>query len=181
MAKFVTAKAFSGNPIRNNGASIIYGQVRGNVVTNAPGRLLVGATKGVMNHPIPPNANPLMGNAIKAITAGPFATNRNGTGTYMIKGVTRTIATVANTALLWGPANRGRRSIALNEHNNTRRVSEVTFNYATGQPSATPRVTVDNFGTDTAARPSRAVPGHLLYMAGTKTPVTTKNYQARTG
>jgi hypothetical protein len=113
----------------------------------------------------------------------PFATqSMSDRTTILIRGTCRKIAGISNTSLLNTPANRHRKSIAYNEHNNTihNTSSSVTYNYVTGYPTSDPRVSVDQFGNDIAARPSRSVPGHLTYLISKNRP-TTGNYSAKNG
>jgi hypothetical protein len=167
MAKVTTVKAISGNAIKNNGSTIVYG-VTSTSTRNTLNRTFAGYkdTKGGRAHVIAPLHELALNFTNKALSSGTFAQMR--VGQYIIRLVTTKIATVTNKSIYNGPVNRNFKSIRYNEHNNTihNRMGEVTYDYRTGYPTTTPIVTVDAFGNDLAARPTRSVPGHLTYSAG---------------
>lgn len=189
MSKITTARAI-GTVVRNDSATIVYGTVRGRVVTNAPGRVLIAGNtedQGGRQHVKAPAGARYFNYTAKAISAGKFGFTSNDyvndRNTFIIRGTNRKIAQQSNTSLLMTPANRHRRSIAFNEHNNTRHTTiadGVTYNYATGQPTSEPVVTVDTFGNDVAAHPTKAVPGHLTFLISKNLPTST-NYSAKNG
>lgn len=124
------------------------------------------------------------GSADKAVSGGTFAYgDRDGVAMR----TTSTLAGVSNTALLSGSNVPSlTRSIHKLETLRTRRFTTAIrankYNRVTGQFEAGfPVVAVDSLATDTAATPSRAVPGQLTYKLGQPNPVTNNDYKAKTG
>jgi len=171
---------------KNNGATVVMGTVRGNVVTNAPNRAFLGYhdSMGGRVHVIKPLHERALNSTAYAISSvSPFASQSMADRTtLLIRGTCRKIANIGNTSLLNTPQTWGRKSILFNEHNNTihNLHNEVIYDYATGYPTTTPRVSVDQFGNDVAAHPSRSVPGHLTYLVSKNKP-TTGNYSVKNG
>lgn len=181
MARATTTKCINANPIRNNGAVVVYGTVN-SAVTAAYGRTLVGARKRGSYKPIAPLHEAALNFTQKILSSGTFA--YQAAGNYAIRKVTRSLSGVSKNSIYMGPVALYDMSIYFTEHNITSKTNEVTFNYVSGQPSIMPiPVSNDSFGSDTAARPTRAVPGHVFIKygisGGVNKPVT-KNYPAKT-
>lgn len=122
--------------------------------------------------------------ADKAVTGGVFAYNdKNGVAVR----ATSELAGVSNTALLSGSNVPSLiRSIHKLETLRTRRFTTAIrankYNRYTGQFEAGyPVVATDSLATDTAATPSREVPGQLTYKLGQPVPVSNNDYKAKTG
>lgn len=122
--------------------------------------------------------------ADEAVSAGTFAYNNNKP---VAKRYSSTLSGVSNTVLRSGADQPGLiRSIAKLEVLRTNRVTSAIrankWNRYTGQFDAGyPVVAVDSLATDTAATPTRAVPGQLTYKLGGVVPVTNNDYKAKTG
>lgn len=123
------------------------------------------------------------GSADEAVSAGTFAYNNVKP---VAKRVSTTLSGVSNTVLQSGAAQPGLiRSIHKLETLRTRRLTTALrankYNRSTGNWDAGyPVVAVDSLATDTAATPTRAVPGQLTYMLGAN-PVTNNDYKKKTG
>lgn len=122
--------------------------------------------------------------ADKAVSGGTFAYNdRDGVAMR----TTSELAGVSNTSLLNGSNVPSLvRSIHKLETLRTRRFTTAVrankYNRYTGQFEAGfPVVAVDSLATDTAATPSRAIPGQLTYKLGQPAPVSNNDYKAKTG
>lgn len=124
------------------------------------------------------------GSADEAVSAGTFAYNNVKP---IAKRVTTTLSGVSNTVLRSGADQPGLiRSIHKLETLRTRRLTTALrankYNRSTGNwDSGYPVVAVDSLSTDTAATPTRAVPGQLTYKLGQPVPVTNNDYKKKTG
>ncbi len=175
-----TTTAISANPTRNNGATVLFGGnanttgVKPNV-TNAPFLSVVGPTADLLFQ-----SGTAQG-VIFAKSAGTFG--KLTPGSYIAKRMTTTLAGIADTTLLTGGADfANRRSINYNESNYTLHAVSSSWNYVTGAFLYNPPpVSNDSYGTDDAARPTRAIPGELQYSEGTGPIPTQKDYSAKTG
>lgn len=120
--------------------------------------------------------------ANKAVNAGTFAYNRQRP---VAKKVTTQLGGVSNTVLRSGAAEPALvKSINKLETLRTRRfttaIRENHYNRFTGQfDPNTPVVAVDSLGMDTAAAPTKQLPGKLVFKTGAKVPVTS-NYKPKT-
>lgn len=151
-----SGKAISGNPYRNNGATVSRGGAitTGSPVTNAPDSTVQGYQKG--------NGSVVIAKASqgtgKAVSANAFSRNMvSGQYIMMRYGY---LAGSATNFMNSGAGDFGRRAI----HSlTTRETYHITsWNYVTG--AATKGVnTTDDFGADHAAAPTRAVPGEFQY------------------
>lgn len=119
-----------------------------------------------------------------ALSGGVFRTN---TTRPIGMRLTSMLATnVANTVLLSGADIPGqRRSIHKLESMRTRRIATAIRNnkydrFTNTFASGFPVVATDALDTDTAATPTRAVPGQLTYKLGQPIPVTNNDYKAKT-
>jgi len=72
-----------------------------------------------------------------------------------------------------------RRSINRNEGRWTRKIVQAGWNYVTGKPLTTPTSQLDSFGNDNASRPTRAIPGDLIFIDAGKT-IKTNHYVPKT-
>ena len=121
--------------------------------------------------------------ADEAVSAGTFAYNNVKP---VAKRVSTTLSGVSNTVLFSGANQPGLiRSIHKLETLRTRRLTTALrankYNRSTGNwDGGYPVVAVDSLSTDTAATPTRAVPGQLTYMSGAN-PVTNNDYKKKTG
>ncbi len=181
MARATYSKPFPSNAVKNKGATIIYGKTNG-FVTQALGRTTVGLRTGTSGSKvIPPLHEAALNFTGKILSSGPFAQMR--INKYMIRKVTKEIATIANTSLYLGPNTSWRRSIAFNESQVSLVLRGAVINYFTGQYTTNIGVQRDQLGNDVAAHPTRLVPGKVLVnygnvVGGVKKPVT-KTYTAK--
>ena len=165
---------------RNNGATVLKG---GNIddtltVSNAPYEEITdGQDSG-------------HGSVVFEVSTRTRRANASGTFAVMVAGlyVTRRIATslagVANTTLLTGASDFGRRSIHVNT---TRRTYHITsWDYVTGAATFG-GATNDDFNDDHAATPTRAVPGeyvftdHAVAKSGPLATALQGDYERKTG
>lgn len=189
-AKTNFSKAKSGQPVKDNGATVLYG---GNIdsseaVTNAPDASIVGYHSGVHGSTVPgpttQGDHPNLSTA-KPLSAGSFA--KMTAGEYVMRKVSTKLAGAANTTLQSGASDFGRRSIHFNEQQVTLLQVTAGWDYVTGQFKTTPSTQVDSFGRDDAARPTRAVPGELQYTghgmahSGSAASPTLDEYEEKTG
>ena len=182
---------------RNNGATIVYG---GNIdnsgtVTNAPSTTIFGKSKTHKGHNLPvqrTGAN--IGTQTALLPGGTFAFNMVG-GRVIGKRMTTIInERQVNTILLSGssfgnnPAGaRGRRP-SIHYVETTRALGVNTWNYVTGDISkggtaGNAVAYIDPVGggnaADSAARPTKAIPGELILHHGGSTPLQ-DDYNAKT-
>lgn len=160
--------AISGNPIVDNGGTILMGgNADSSVITNAPGIAIIGAGAADGNKPY---KSAHVGTTT-ANSGANFATQTEGN--YIVKGggITSTLGGVAYTGLN-GPGNpiqvRGINSLL------TRKTVLIdSWNYVTG--AATYNVSnpsSDSFDTGSYANPTRAIPGNLVTITNGSTPST---------
>ncbi len=142
------------------------------------GNVALGSVGGVIGSVVVNDAN-----TDPAISGGVFAYDRS---TPVAKRLTTVIAGSANNSgLLSGAATPALRSTVHRvEGVTTRRVATSirngSFNIYTGLFSVAPTNASDSFGNDVAARPTRLVPGKLVYKLGQKSPVV-DSYDEKTG
>ena len=113
----------------------------------------------------------------KALTAGTLA--KMTAGAYVMRRVTTTLAGVANTTLLTGASDFGRRSIHKTQTVYVTKLS--AYNFFTG---AATYADSNYTPTDDAATPTRAIPGEFTITPhGNTTDVSNmnKDYPAKTG
>lgn len=177
-----TAKA--NQPVKNNGAVVPRGGAiaTGGPVTSAPDNLTQGYTsKGVGGTDVLSKTGSNIGTQ-KAVTANAFA-RQMVPGQYVMMRYGY-IAGSATNFLNSGAADFGRRSIHYKE--NRRSYHITSWNYTTGAATKSGD-TNDNFGTDDAARPTRAIPGELtltdhgLAKSGSLAVPLNTDYPAKTG
>lgn len=170
----------SGNPRNNNGATILWGGAAavGDKVAAPDIAITSSRFQGGTAGP-----KVVTNQTQKVISAGTFA--GNNAGVYTMRMVSTTIAGgQANTALLSGAAGYvGARTI--HRHEKRRSYHITSWNYVTG--AATKGAdTHDDFLTDDASRPTRAIPGELAYTehgmanSGTLSLPTLADYDVRT-
>jgi len=129
--------------------------------------------------------------ATKALSAGTFRYNNQRP---LGKRLTSTISGVSNTVLRSGALvpslvttiNRSQvkdNTSTLVDGVRTRQQStsfrDGEFNLYTGKYDPAPTVVADEYEADSAATPTRAVPGQLVFRTGSKVPVT-RDYAAKT-
>jgi hypothetical protein len=165
---------------RNNGATVVKG---GNIdssltVSNAPYTSVIDGQR--TGYGSAPNEGSSWNQ--KAISGGTWA--QMVEGSYVIRKVTTSLAGVANTTLLFGNSDYGRRSI---HWKTSRRSYHITsWDYVTGEATKDPD-TNDAFGDDHAATPTRAVPGeyvftdHAIPLSGALAVPLQGDYEAKTG
>lgn len=160
----------------------VSGAVTATSTNNRTGRFKGAATStivsGLMKGIIAGRDGTITGNRLvdntwmdKALSSGTFAYLR--AGYYIIKRVTTSISGVTSNVMKFG-GQRSRRSINFTESNRvTRTATAIVAGYykiTTGTFSTPPTSANDSFGTDDAARPSRAVPGELTFKYGRPLP-----------
>jgi hypothetical protein len=142
------------------------------------GNVALGSAGGVIGSIVVNDAN-----TDPAISGGVFAYDRS---TPVAKRLTTVIAGSANNSgLLSGAASPAlRNAVHKIEAVTTRRVATAirngSLNIYTGLFSVAPTNASDSFGNDVAARPTRSVPGKLVYKLGQKSPVV-DSYDEKTG
>lgn len=149
----------------------------GGPVTVAPGKDYIGFDGA--GQPYVKEADKASYGVAEVNAAGDF--DVDGVDRPVVKGgdIVTDLAGVSYDGLKGGGNNITRRPIHYSESRKT--VHIVSWNYATGEPTYdSPAVTTDSFGTDDAARPTRAIPGEFVYKGGSNTPVNA-NYGAKTG
>lgn len=176
-------KAVSANAYKNNGATVMYG---GNVPTGNTNSLdytYIGRRSFF------PGPKVVTGRTGKALSGGDFAYQVAGKWVMVGGNVTATLAGVANTSLLSGAADFGRRSI--NKMINLRSTFVTAWSWTMGSTTTytatksnkniiVGTVGVSNqYGNDNEATSSRTLPGELTYMKGAVAPVNA-DYPART-
>ncbi len=199
MANF--QKIVSANAYHNVGATMLYaGDISSNSIVSNPLSLTVTGYRSGKNGSVVPVA--LTAEQIAALSAGgqEGATGRShvplfkmvsaGTyaimaqGTYVVRKLASTLGGVANTVLLFGASNFGRKSIYNTSRIRTTFLSGLAWVSGTNGPTVTytrsNRDALSNdFGADDASRPTKAIPGELTYMFGAKT-ASNFDYAART-
>lgn len=172
----------SGN-FKNNGGTVVYGGAANTAgaITNVPDLSIVASrfVKTNGNGPV------ITTNVIqKADTNGSFGVMT--AGSYVIRGVTDTLAGVSKTALLSGGSCPISGYRPINWKTNRRTYHITSWNYVTGAATKG-AATNDDFGADHAATPTRAIPGELtitdhgLANTGALSVPLNTDYEAKTG
>ena len=172
MSAVTTVKAISGNPTRNNGATVLFTSTVG-VVTKPLGR--TGFAKMQYVYDTIPAAD----YAVKAVS-GSSAFGTMIANKYIIMGITREIGGISSRVLLGAPRSNSIRPIAYREFSRTLQTSGKIMNYYTGRFTVTPDSQLDTYGNDHAARPTIAVPGEFVVRWGTRSDPLYKDYRERT-
>lgn len=173
-----TTKVISANAIKNDAATIVLAGTQPSDSETNP------LTIGVMNSgaetlnkvklATSTNSSGNLGTA-KVISAGTFQSYTPGNYIYPVVGSTiagQSASTLANPA-----SNQVVRPIAFKEGD--RRINITSWNAVTGAATyGGNRGDAMSFGTDDAARPTKAVPGELVILIGGATP-SQLNYPAR--
>jgi len=154
-----TTVAKSGLAIHNNGAIVPRGGAitAGSPVTSAPDNLTQGFT-GKLGGTSPISSTSANMGAIKAVSSGIFARPMASSQYVMFR--YGTVGGVASTFLNSGAADFGKHSIHVKT--NRRSYHITSWNYVTGAATKSSD-TNDDFHTDDAATPTRAIPGELIY------------------
>lgn len=172
-----TKKAINSQPQKNNGGSVI------NAGTDFEASPVLGyrfnssnANVGVFGSAVVEGVN-----TTASLALGDFAQLHS----IVARRVSDSLAgNISNSVLLSGASVPGLvRSIHKLEVLRTQRQSTSfragNFNLYTGKYNPAPTVAVDSLATDTAATPTREVPGKLVFRTGAKVPVSS-NYKAKT-
>ena len=142
---------------RNNGATVLKGGAIDNsaTVTNAP-YTEITAPNNTQGH----GSRPYEGASWnqKANASGSFAVMTPGK--YVTRKIAEELAGVANTVLLFGSSDYGRRSIHVKTNRRSYQITD--WSYITGAAQGV-TTSNDDFGDDHAATPTRAIPGELVY------------------
>ena len=183
------SKINASNPIRNNGATVVYGTTRSNVVTNAPGKS-VASKNEVRIKTIPDAWSTGEQGAYYHMTAKAVAaSSQYGTqtaGKYIILSYSREIGGITTT-MLKGAKNDQIRSLNYKETIYSRQLAGKVLNLYTGRYTTPVGSQVDEFKglgktlSDDAARTTMAVPGEFIVMYGAKNDPQFQDYRARTG
>lgn len=179
--QMATTKARNTAAIKNNSATLRYAgaaDTANGPITNVPTLAEFAYHTGKYGGHI--ETGVLVGIG-KALDAGTLAKTTNGE--YVMKGinVTDTLAGVANNVLVFGASDYGRNSIHKSETD--RRTALTSWKWTAGDPvvyTATRSTNTTTFNNDEAARPTRAVPGELVYRDGSPMPVQDE-YSPKTG
>ena len=171
-----TQKAINSQPQKNKGGSVVNAGTPGS--SPVLGSVVKSATSnfGIFGSAVVNGVN-----TTKSVTAGIFAKLNS----IVARRISTVLAgTVSNSVLLSGASVPGLvRSIHKLEVLRTQRQSTSfragNFNLYTGKYNPAPTVAVDSLATDTAATPTREVPGKLVFRTGAKVPVSS-NYKAKT-
>jgi hypothetical protein len=172
-----TQKAVTSQPTKNNGGSVI------NAGTDYETNPVLGsrfnssrADFGVFGSTVVEGVN-----TSAAVSEGIFGKLHD----IVAKRISISLAgTLSNEALLSGAGVPSLvRSIhkleTLRSYRQSTAFRAGNFNLFTGKYSPTPTVAVDSLSADSAATPTRAVPGTLVFKGGALVPVS-KNYKAKT-
>lgn len=167
-----TTKAISANRVKNNGGTCANA---GNITGNGPitKSVAISAPNGL--HGITVIAPTSYSGTDTAVDSGIFANPMVG-GKLITIGNIDTLAGLAGNSVSLLGADSNRKSI----HSKiTRRTTHITsWNYATGV-ATTGANTTDSFGADTAASPTRAIPGYLVILENGQAP-SVKAYSQET-
>lgn len=169
---FTGSKAVSGNTQKVDGGIVLNG---GAIVSNrntAKGIETLGYHSGLHGSSVADTAD-----TAKVHEDGTFA--KMAVGKYVMRRVTTTLAGIANTTLLTGASDFGRRSI--NGVGAVKVTKLSAFNFFTGVPTY---VSTNYTLTDHAATPTRAIPGEFTFTPHGNTADYTnmnKDYGAKTG
>lgn len=183
MASHIT-KIVNANPYKNDGATVLLG---GNAVTtgqrpNISYNLTLQTNAydtQYGSHPVlavSPNSSGNLGTT-KILSGGVFG--KLTEGNYTIRGLPTTLAgAVSSSVLVSGASDWGVRK-PIPKLETTRALGVNSWDYVTGAitKGGTAGDSV-SFGNDTAARPTNAVPGKLVYFTGNPVPVSA-NYAAK--
>lgn len=183
------SKIVSANPIRNNGATIVYGTARTNgAVTNAPGKSLVSKNE-VRIKTIPDYATTGEQGLYYKMTAKAISASNNYgnqvAGQYIILSYSRSIGGIS-TNMLKGAKNDQMKSLNYKETIRSRQLAGKILNLYTGRYTTNVGSQVDEFKglnkslSDDAARSTMALPGEFIVMYGAKSDPQFSDYRART-
>ena len=179
-----TTTAVSGQPKRNDGGTVVFANAAtGSRITNSPDYTETAGAKPVQGSKVPgPETNATI--AAGTDSKGTFAPISGGafgkqeTGKYVIRSAQTRLAQTAYANGVFAGADWGNaRFPQPKESHRTIHISD--WSYITGAATVAGN-TNDSFGTDEAARPTRSVPGELVYLATGNTP-TQADYEAKTG
>ena len=170
-----TTKVISGNPIHNNGGSIVKaGTQPTGSKTNSVGFAVLNSGEHQVNK---------VYQAVSPISSGNIGTStilsarrfgKQEKGQYIAMIIGNKIANVADTSMQGGASDQVRKPIQFTE--STRAINITSWDYVTGAATyGANRGSGVSFGTDKASHPSGAVPGRLVYsLGGTPTQLSYK-------
>jgi hypothetical protein len=179
-----TTTAVTGQPKRNDGGTVVFaGAAAGSRVTNSPDYTEMAGAKPVPGSKVAgPETNATI--AAGTDTKGTFAPISSGkfaeqeATKYVIRTAQTRLAQTAYANGVFAGADWG--NVRYPQPKESVRTIHITdWSYITGTATVA-GTTTDSFGTDQAARPTRSVPGELVYLATGKTP-TQADYPAKTG
>jgi hypothetical protein len=184
MATIRTTVAVAGAAVKNDGGTATYANAAaGSRVTNSPDFLQMAPKKPKVGSKVagPETAATIAAGTdskgvVAANTAGAYADMR--VGEYIIRGYTLKIANIAFANGVFVGADWGQRRTPVPKESQ-RTIHITDWSYITGAATIA-GYTNDSFGNDDAARPTRTVPGELVYMETGKIP-TQDNYKPTTG
>lgn len=183
------SKMVLANPIRNNGATIVYGTTRSNgAVTNAPGKSVT--SKNEVRIKTIPDATTTgeQGIYYKMATKAVAASTNYGTqvaGQYIILSYSRSIGGIS-TNMLKGAKNDQMKSLNYKETIRSRQLAGKILNLYTGRYTTNVGSQIDEFNglnkslSDDAARSTMFFPGEFILMYGAKSDPQFMDYRTRT-
>lgn len=181
-------KAKEENPIHNAGMVIVYGKVQGPVTaaysSDLTGRQETVISNGRVRPPVSIGEqgahNAMTAKANDSITYGATYEGAH----QLITTITDTIGGLSKTQLQNAGTTRSP-SILLREDHRTIRKNGLIRDYATGEFTTEPEVTLDEYKglggtkTDDAAHPTLAVPGEFVVIIGNPDSPELRDYEAR--
>jgi hypothetical protein len=184
----VTGTYWSGTSTKNNHGVAVKTGSASSILSN---RSVASPATTVFGSTVVPASSTVNDYATKALSAGTFRYNNQRP---LARRLTTTISGVSNTVLRSGALvpslvttiNRSRvRNGSGNLVDGVRTRRDTTairagnFNLYTGKFTVAPTVAADTYNSDSAATPTRDVPGQLVFRTGSKVPVT-RDYAAKT-
>ena len=179
-----TTTAVTGNAVKNDGGTVAFANAGTSTrITNSPDLTTMAGDKGPMGSRVAgPETNATI--AAGTDTKGTFAPVSGGqfgklrASQYVVRTATTHIANVAYANGVFAGADYGLGRYPVPKES-TKTIHISDWSYITGAATVA-GVSTNPFGTDQAARPTRSVPGELVYMATGNLP-TQADYPAKTG
>ncbi len=168
-------KAVSGNAYKNNGGTVIVG---GSATTRTDVNVASFSQIRGFNSKIEAGPKLVANYTSKGVSGNVFS--YIAAGEYQIINSSTKIGGASSSVIKFAGQEYQRISIARIESRRSTDILTIGLAYRTGRPISALSVSNDSFGSDSAARPSRALPGELTFMRGSPTPYST-TYAARTG
>lgn len=171
MANYVAA--ITGQPIRNGGATVVYGRT-GRIVSNAPSTTVVAKRTGQYGNVTPPSNSTF---TKAAVSGGRYGGMK--AGKYIMIGYCPEIAGLTSTLLRSSGAMIQHRTVKSVLNVRTTRVVTAGWNIK-GQLLTNPTVAVDTFGSvDRASNWTQGSPGRWFFTVNGKV-ITTATLPAKT-